>query len=409
MVLGAGAGNDVAAALRNNAVRVDAVEIDPAIVEIGRRFHPERPYASDRVRIYVGDARTFVRDPTNSGYDLIVFGALDSQTVFSSMSSLRLDNYVYTVESFHQSLQRLAPDGVIAVTFFYYKPWQVERIYNALWRANGSKPVVVHSLGESRDNLVMLAGPGANGESLARHPYVVAQNAQDMVGNGTVEPTTDDWPFLYLQHRGFPRGYASMLLLILVISYIGIRTAQVTASRVDWAMFMLGAGFMLLETKLLAKVGLLTGATWTVNMLVISGVLVMILAATLAVQMGWLRCAPFALAALIATLIADWSVRLNTPMIVSNPHTNVAAVLLALALPVFFAAVVYAHLYGEAKEPSTAFGYNLLGAMTGGIMEYASTAIGINNLNLLCIAAYLGVAAVMYRRTKANNMSKGLA
>ncbi len=409
MVLGAGAGNDVAAALRNNVVRVDAVEIDPAIVDIGKRVHPEHPYDSDRVRIYVGDARTFVRDPVNSGYDLIIFGALDSHTVFSSMSSLRLDNYVYTVESFHQSLQRLAPGGVIAVTFFYYKPWQVERVYNALWQANGSKPVVVHSLGESRNNLVMLAGPGANREALAQHPYVVAQDAQDMVGNGAVEPTTDDWPFLYLQHRGFPRGYASMLLLILVISYIGVRTAHVTASRVDWAMFLLGAGFMLLETKLLAKIGLLTGATWTVNTLVISGVLVMILAATLAVQNGWLRSVSFAMAALIATLIADWALRLNTLTLASNPHTNIAAVLFVLALPVFFAAVVYARLYSEAKEPSTAFGYNLLGAMVGGVMEYASTAIGINNLNLLCIAAYLGVAAVVYRRTKANNTSKGLA
>ena len=400
LILGAGAGNDVATALRNNVAHVDAVEIDPAIVDIGKRLHPERPYASERVQVHIGDARTFVRNQANSGYDLIIFGALDSHTVFSSMSSLRLDNYVYTVESFRDSLQRLAPDGVIAVTFYYYKNWQLERVYNALRQANGSKPTVVYSLYETRNNIVMLAGPGANRMALLNHPYVAANNAEDNVGDGSVEPTTDDWPFLYLKHRGIPLNYAPMLILILGISFLGVRMAQVNVSRVDWVMFLLGLGFMLLETKLLAKIGLLIGNTWTVNTFVISGVLIMIMAATYAVQKGWLQSVPFALVALIVTLIADWALRFNTITLVSNPLTNNIVVLSALFLPVFFAAVVYARLYSKAKEPSTAFGYNLLGAMVGGIMEYTSTAIGINNLNLLCLGAYLGVAIIVSRRVK---------
>lgn len=400
LVLGAGAGNDVATALRNNVAHVDAVEIDPSIVDIGKRLHPERPYASERVQVHIGDARTFIRNQVNSGYDLIIIGALDSHTVFSSMSSLRLDNYVYTVESFRDSLQRLAPDGVIAVTFYAYKLWQLERVYNALWQANGSKPTVVHSLGDGFNNLVMLAGPGANRMALSNHPYVVAYNAEDMVGDGSVEPTTDDWPFLYLKHRGIPLNYAPMLVLILGISWLAVRKAQVSLSRVDWVMFLLGLGFMLLETKLLAKIGLLVGATWTVNTFVISGVLIMILAATYAVRKDWLQNVPFALAALIVTLIADWALHFNTITLVSNPLTNIIVVLSALLVPVFFAAVVYARLYSKVKEPSTAFGYNLLGAMVGGIMEYTSTAIGINHLNLLCVGAYLGVAIIVSRRAK---------
>ena len=43
LVLGAGAGNDVAAALRNGATHVDAVEIDPAIIDIGFKYHPRSP------------------------------------------------------------------------------------------------------------------------------------------------------------------------------------------------------------------------------------------------------------------------------------------------------------------------------------------------------------------------------
>lgn len=48
LILGAGSGNDVAAALRNGAGHVDAVDIDPAIIELGRKLHPEAPYADTR-------------------------------------------------------------------------------------------------------------------------------------------------------------------------------------------------------------------------------------------------------------------------------------------------------------------------------------------------------------------------
>ena len=48
LVVGAGSGNDVAAALRAGATQVQAVEIDPTIVEIGRSRHPNKPYASSR-------------------------------------------------------------------------------------------------------------------------------------------------------------------------------------------------------------------------------------------------------------------------------------------------------------------------------------------------------------------------
>ena len=40
LILGAGSGTDVAAALRHGAKHVDAVEIDPAIMRLGRERHP---------------------------------------------------------------------------------------------------------------------------------------------------------------------------------------------------------------------------------------------------------------------------------------------------------------------------------------------------------------------------------
>jgi len=50
LVVGAGTGNDVSAALRNTDRPVDAVEIDPRILMLGRTLHPEQPYSNPRVR-----------------------------------------------------------------------------------------------------------------------------------------------------------------------------------------------------------------------------------------------------------------------------------------------------------------------------------------------------------------------
>src|SRR6266436_1472321 len=108
-VVGAGSGNDVAAALRSGAQHVDAIEIDPAILLAGKTNHPERPYDDPRVRPIVNDARSFLRT-TQSHYDLMVYGLLDSHTLLSQASSVRLDSFVYTVEGLREARSRLTPN-----------------------------------------------------------------------------------------------------------------------------------------------------------------------------------------------------------------------------------------------------------------------------------------------------------
>ena len=61
LILGAGSGTDVAAALKHGAKHVDAVEIDPTIIRLGRELHPDRPYHDPRVTVINDDARHFLR------------------------------------------------------------------------------------------------------------------------------------------------------------------------------------------------------------------------------------------------------------------------------------------------------------------------------------------------------------
>jgi len=91
-------GNDVAAALRNGAGHITAVEIDPLILKLGKQLHFEKPYSSSRVQAVQDDARSYVQN-SKERFDLIVFSLLDSHTTNSHFTNIRIDNYVYTLEA----------------------------------------------------------------------------------------------------------------------------------------------------------------------------------------------------------------------------------------------------------------------------------------------------------------------
>ncbi len=141
-VVGAGTGNDVAMALRMGAGHVDAIEIDPAILAIGTQFHPDQPYSDARVTPVVNDARSFLRTSLDD-YDMVVYGLLDSHTLLSHGSSVRLDSFVYTVEAFREARERLKDGGTLSLAFALLSPEQGRKIYLMLQEAFEGKPPVV--------------------------------------------------------------------------------------------------------------------------------------------------------------------------------------------------------------------------------------------------------------------------
>src|SRR6185295_9072173 len=141
-IVGSGAGNDVAAALEAGVERIQAVEIDPAIVALGRARHPDRPYASPRVDVAIDDARAYFRKDTGP-YDLIWFGLLDSHTTPSAYSNVRLDHFVYTRESLAEVKRLLAPSGVVVVLFEAETPWIADRLAGLLRQTFGEPPLAL--------------------------------------------------------------------------------------------------------------------------------------------------------------------------------------------------------------------------------------------------------------------------
>ena len=228
LVLGAGSGTDVAAALKHGAVQVDAVEIDPVIVQLGRDHHPDRPYSDPRVDVIIDDARHFLRTTTKR-YDLAVFALIDSLTLQSSFSGVRLESYMFTEEAFRAVRHRLAPNGLLVVYNYFRERWLVDRLANISATAFGEPRVHVH---EARAYLGVLMS-GSRLSMLASDPWIPVRitaygqshapsPARIHRRDATIEPTSDDWPFLYLRDRHIPQHYLSALGLILAVSAFAV-------------------------------------------------------------------------------------------------------------------------------------------------------------------------------------------
>jgi SAM-dependent methyltransferase len=413
LILGAGSGTDVAAALRHGVEHVDAVEIDPVIIRLGRAHHPDHPYDDPRVTVINDDARHFLRTTTKK-YDLVVFALIDSLTLQSSFSGVRLESYMFTEESFREVRDHLGSDGVLVIYNYFRERWLVDRLANTAAAAFGEDPYVhVH---EERAYLgILMAGPRlhllkappaipdqvlAYGQSHAPSP------ARMLARDQNVEPATDDWPFLYMRDRHVPGHYAAVIAMILVVSAIAV-FATLRAQpggpggAWSWQFFLLGAGFMLLETKAIIQFALLWGSTWVVASLAIAAVLAMALAANFVVSRVEIRRPEVVGVALVALLLLNYAIPIGR-----IGFENRALESLFYALLEFSPILCAGLLFGSAIKRSTSvardYGTNLLGAMVGGAAEYASLVTGFRVLLFVIAACYIG--AVLARRAEAGRV-----
>jgi SAM-dependent methyltransferase len=407
LILGAGSGTDVAAALKHGARHVDAVEIDPAILKLGLERHPDHPYSDPRVTRINDDARHYLRTTTKH-YDLVVFALIDSLTMQSSFSGVRLESYMFTTESFRAVKDHLKPNGLLVVYNYFRERWLVDRLANEAALAFGQEPRVhVH---EARAYLgVMLAGPRL--ATLTSEPYVpdrvTAFNqphepspARLLLRDQTVEPASDDWPFLYLRDRHLPSHYTVTLVLIMMVSTVvvlGVTRGQGGAW--SWQFFLLGAGFMLLESKSIIQFALLWGSTWVVASLAIASVLAMALIANFivsATEIGERR--PWLVGAVLVALLGlNYLIPVGRIGFESRAFESFFYAVLVFS-PILCAGL----LFGSAIKYSTSlardYGTNLLGAMLGGVGEYLSLVTGFRTLLFIIAACYLGALLARTRQ-----------
>jgi len=437
LVIGAGSGNDVAHALRHGVEHVDAVEIDPAIQEIGVRFHPDRPYDDPRVTPHLDDGRHFLRT-TEQKYDVVVYALVDSLILHSSYANIRLESFLFTEQAFADVNRVLKPGGIFVMYNFYRQGWIVQRAATMAEQVFGRPPVILSMPSQEvispedpqEGYTVIITGDNrAIAEAFDRHGgfWLHRSPPKNLDVNGytfdaqtapaeeqeawhrispatlqgdeqTLATTSDDWPFFYLRQAMIPMlNVRSMIVLGglglgMVFFFLPKGEGRV---RLSGRMFFLGAAFMLLETKAVVHLALLFGSTWLTNSMVFFSVLVMILAANLYVikvpglKLKWHYTGLFAL--LAANALIPLEVFLEGGVL----WRYVAPCTLVMA-PIFFAGVIFARSFRDMKHPDQAFGSNIAGAVVGGFSETFSMLVGFRYMLVVAIGFYF---LSIFRRT----------
>jgi len=436
LIIGAGSGNDVSRALQWGARHVDAVEIDPVILRLGRVYHFDAPYFDARVRTIVDDGRNFLRS-THRQYDLIIYALVDSLVLHSSYSNIRLESFLFTRQAFEDVRRRLKPGGQFVVYNYFRQGWIVARIFTGLKSVFGAEPLVLTLPPRPRIEpqssggfTVFIAGgtdrlraafahnpeywlrdheaaTASTPNGFSQQPPAEEQRnwkrfiLSEVKTAGDTRMATDDWPFLYLRRPMIPRqslrGMAIMgaLAFLLIFFFLPRREVRPKGPPFSLRMFFLGAGFMLIETKAVVHMALLFGSTWMVNSVVFLAVLVMILLSNLYVLTFRLARLRFYYAGLLASLALNIFIPLDFFLGMSRIAQVTGSCLLVFA-PIFFAGVVFAASFRESLEPDRDFGANTAGAMAGGLAENASMLLGFRYLLVMAVAFYF-LSAVLDR------------
>jgi hypothetical protein len=382
LIIGAGTGNDSAVALSEGARHVDAVEIDPLLLRIGRS-HPNHPFQNPRLTTHAADGRAYLQN-THKRYNLILFALPDSLTALAGQSAIRLESYLLTEQSLAAAQAHLAPGGTFAM-YNYYAPFLLSRYATTIEDVFHRTPCAE-------------VGPPLGGRRLAVltvHPGGPVPNCTSYWHGANTAPATDNHPFPYLRGSTIPTPYLVMLAAILLASLLLIRVGGGSFSRMrSYAdLAFMGAAFLLLETKNVVQFALLFGTTWFVNSLVFAGVLLAVWLAVETASRVRLPRPPVLYGALIAALALAWVVPQASLLSLPLAGRFLAASALAFA-PVFLANLVFAQRFAKVETSGTAFAVNLLGAMFGGALEYVALITGYHFL-LVVIGVLYGLAFVI--------------
>ena len=384
LIIGAGSGSDVAIALTKGAEHVDAVDIDPQIIQIGVDLHPDHPYSDPRVTRHINDGRAFLQS-TDTKYDLILFALPDSLALVNGASQIRLESFLFTAEALTEAREHLTDQGVFAMYNYYREDWLIDRLGNTTQQAFGHAPCM--DLFAAHQAVVTVAKDHAN--------QVCAEN-NHVIGADVVAPASDNAPFLYFRGGFVPAEYLWVLAGILAISLLTVRIlgGPLRQMRPYLDLFFMGAAFLLLETKNIATFALLFGTTWLVNALVFAGVLVVVLAAVEVTRRFPTPPLPVVFAGIAVALLIAYLIKPESLLPLPFWPRLAVAVVLAF-LPIFLANVAFAKRFSQADSSQAAFGLNLLGSIVGGCLEYGALVTGYSNL--LIVVAVLYLAAFLFK------------
>jgi hypothetical protein len=159
LIIGAGGGRDIRAALKYGQKEVHAAEINPIVVNdvLGGKY---RAFSGDllsrpEVRINITDGRSFVHG-TKLKFRHIVISLVDTWAAASVGALSLTENSLYTVEAFAQYIDRLTPDGTLVVNRWDSEFERLLALSDAALRRAGSAQPSAHMFACSHDRSTAL-------------------------------------------------------------------------------------------------------------------------------------------------------------------------------------------------------------------------------------------------------------
>ena len=311
---------------------------------------------------------------------MVVFGFLDSHTLLSSFSSVRLDNFVYTKESMEQVHHILLPEGTVQLTFASNRMWIHTRLIALLDQVfDESTEVALSELGF------------ANGMVYTNRKTdrVIAGDSSET--SATASIPTDDWPFLYLEKPTIPKHYLMFIALATILGFASLLLLPRGERQIRFPYFFLGAGFFLIETSNIVSLSLLYGSTWYVNVVVFTGILVLVLLGNLTSHLVTKPRINLYIALITASIALAFFVPISALLSIESGVLRTVSAVFVFLGPVYFAALIFATLIKSEKNLYQAYGSNVLGAVVGGVCEYLSLVMGFKFLLAITLAFYLAV------------------
>lgn len=231
-VIGAGGGRDILCALRAGATDVDAVELNPGIVDAVSRPFGEfsgHVYNLPGVQPVVSEGRSFLTR-SEGRYDLLQISLIDSWAATAAGAFALSENYLYTTEALQLYWRRLADHGVVSISRYATgeRSNEIVRVARlallAMEREGVKEPWLHMGLAVSRDvGTVLLTRDPFDGDRLVRFASVCYERgirrewpmaegepngpiAAQLTDSGerlaeaagfSLDPPTDDRPFFF--------------------------------------------------------------------------------------------------------------------------------------------------------------------------------------------------------------------
>ena len=165
---------------------------------------------------------------------------------------------------------------------------------------------------------------------------------------------------------------------------------------------------MLLEAQIVSRMALLFGTTWVVNSIVISGLMVLIVAANLLVHWRPGIAVTLAYIGIFVSILAAYLIPPEA-FFLGSFWAKVFASSAVLCLPVFFAGIVFIVSFARAGFRSDALGSNLLGALLGGMLESISMWTGMKSILILVAFFYALSWIVLLRHSSVTEGDRAIA